>query len=410
MDIRACSAVSAILVLCSQSAWSGGFYITELGTPGSLGTAGSANPTNTLTADSAWTNPAAMTGVEQDHGLVGVQAIIPVNKFDSSIAEGGGGDGGNAGFISAVPSHFLTTHLTEDISVGFSVVGMMGGGLDYGKNFVGRYGAYRAVLAGLAFSPSVGYKINDDFSVGMGVSVVQTTFDEDIAVRQPGFSDGRVSINQIDDWGITTFYGLTYQATEKLMVGVVYRPEWDVDLEGDVSFANFVGVTPTADEVEVEWDNPQLLQVGFRYALNDMYTLFMDADWEDWSEFSDNTLSFEGGLINPIVKLDRNWKDTYHVGFGVLRKWGDHRVSTGIAYDSSPVNDSDRTIDLPVDEQLKLAAAYGWKGDSLDFAFGATFMYLGEGEVDQTAQGVRFKGEFDTNYVVFAGGTLLYEF
>ena len=41
---------------------------------------------------------------------------------------------------------------------------------------------------------------------------------------------------------------------------------------------------------------------------------------------------------------------------------------------------------------------------------GASIMYAGDAEVDQTAQGVRFKGEFDTNLVYFLGGTVRYTF
>ena len=44
------------------------------------------------------------------------------------------------------------------------------------------------------------------------------------------------------------------------------------------------------------------------------------------------------------------------------------------------------------------------------YALGATLIYLGDGKVDQTAQGVRFKGEFDTNYALFVDGTVRYEF
>jgi hypothetical protein len=62
------------------------------------------------------------------------------------------------------------------------------------------------------------------------------------------------------------------------------------------------------------------------------------------------------------------------------------------------------------DEQLKLSASYGRDGERFDYAIGATLMYLGDGKVDQTDQGVRFKGEFDTNYALFVGGTLRYEF
>ena len=85
-------------------------------------------------------------------------------------------------------------------------------------------------------------------------------------------------------------------------------------------------------------------------------------------------------------------------------------MSGGISYDTSPVDDDDRTIDLPLDEQLKLSAAYARHGERFDYAIGATLMYLGDGKVDQTAQGVRFKGEFDSNFALFVGGTVKYEF
>lgn len=410
MGSRIYFAANAVLLTMSHAVSAGGFYVSELGTPGSLGTAGVANVTNNRGVDSAWTNPAGMTGVQQDAGVAGVQLIVPKVEFDSSVATGGGGDGGNAGLVSVVPSHFMVKTINDEVKVGFSVAGTMGGGLDYGRNFVGRYAAYRAVLAGVALSPSIAYKVNEDFSIGAGASAVYTTFDEDIAVRQPGFADGRASINQIDDWGFTTFYGLTYQLNEKALLGVVYRPEFDANLEGDVNFSNFVGPTPVADSVKIEWTNPQVLQLGLQYKLDDEYTLFFDADWEDWSEFSRNQLSFQGGLLNPVATLDRNWKDTYHLGAAMVRSWGNQRFALGIAYDTSPVDDDDRTIDLPLDEQLKLSAAYARDGEKLDYSIGATLMYLGDGKVDQTAQGVRFKGEFDNNYALFIGGTLRYEF
>ena len=75
------------------------------------------------------------------------------------------------------------------------------------------------------------------------------------------------------------------------------------------------------------------------------------------------------------------------------------------------VDDEDRTIDLPFDHQLKLSAAYGWKGSkNLDYALGATLAWFGDAEVDQTSQGVRFKGKFHENYVLFLGGSLRYLF
>ena len=74
------------------------------------------------------------------------------------------------------------------------------------------------------------------------------------------------------------------------------------------------------------------------------------------------------------------------------------------------MRNKDRTIDLPFDETYKLSAAYGWSLDQWDVALGGTLMYFGKGKVDQTAQGVRFKGEFDTNIAMFLGGTVRYVF
>ena len=82
MDTRVSLTTTAVLLAMSQSASAGGFYISEIGTPGSLGTAGAANPTNNVTADAAWTNPAAMMGIKEDHGLAGDHPAEQIRFLD----------------------------------------------------------------------------------------------------------------------------------------------------------------------------------------------------------------------------------------------------------------------------------------------------------------------------------------
>jgi hypothetical protein len=48
--------------------------------------------------------------------------------------------------------------------------------------------------------------------------------------------------------------------------------------------------------------------------------------------------------------------------------------------------------------------------DQINFALGGTFVWMGEGKMDQTAQGERFKGEFSTNHLLFLSATLNYLF
>ena len=115
--------VSVSVIMKAQAA---GFYLQEIGTPHSLGTAGVANSTNTSGADASWSNPAGMVYLQEDQVFAGFQAVIPNMEFDTSIATGGGGDGGNAGILAAVPSFFYVHKYSDRLSFGLSVAGTMG--------------------------------------------------------------------------------------------------------------------------------------------------------------------------------------------------------------------------------------------------------------------------------------------
>jgi long-chain fatty acid transport protein len=388
----------------------GALNLTQLGTPGSVGTAGVINVVNTYTPDSAFTNPAAMTYLQEDAFMSGVQVVIPEVKFDSSIAGKGGSDGGNAGTAAPIPSSFMVKKLSDDWRLGFSVTAPLGGGVDYGKNFVGRYSATRSVLAGVGISPSLAYRVNDKLSIGAGATFIYSKLDMDVAINQGPLPDGRASLNQLDDWGVQGFFGLTYQINEQAMIGVVYRSESETDLRGDLSIKSKLAPLNALDSVKVSWDYPQMVTLGLKFKLTDQLTVIADADWEDWSEFRNNYVSIQGGTFNSTI--ERNWNDTWHGGVAMLYAIDDyHNVSTGISYDSSPVEDKYRTADLPLDEQLKLSAAYGRKGlGNLDYSLALSYIYLGDAKMDQTVQGVRYKGEFDTNFVLFVAGTINYRF
>jgi long-chain fatty acid transport protein len=409
-----CGCLLSIVACLSQPATGAGFYIPEVGSPASLGTGGVANPTNTFGADAAWTNPAGMTGLQRDQIFSGVQAVIPKVEFDSSKATAGGSDGGNAGNSVLIPSFFYVNKFNDRTRLGISLVAPMGGGVNYGDDFVGRYQTSRAELSAVSLSPAIGYKVTDRFSVGAGISFIYTQFEQKIAINQaailgPGTPDGAVRLDNATDWGYQPYLGLTWQFTDRALLGVVYRAKMDVNLKGDVNFRNLVIPKPGVNETKIGWDNPQTLEAGLKYQLSDKNFLFLNAGWQDWSEFSNNELEFSGGTV---ATLDRQWDDTWHAGIALghfVRE--DSGYSVGFSYDSSPVDNKHRTFDLPVDEAYKLSAAYFWKGSrNLDYALGTTLYAIGDAKIDLTSQGVRAAGEFNTNYVLFLGGTVRYRF
>ena len=394
-------------LLASGQSMAAGFYLTQVGTPMSIGTVGVTNTVNNWGADAAWSQPAGMVDLEDDTvGVTGLSVLLAKIEFDSSVAEAGGSDGGNAGDPVAIPSQFLVQRLSDQTSIGLAITAPLGGAMDYGNDFVGRYGAQKVELQGVGISPSVGYKVNDQLAVGAGVTLTYTHFEEDVAINQGSATpdtDGKVKLEDLDDWGYQPFLGLTYAFTDRVMLGVVYRAEMDVDLEGDVKFDD---VPLPGGDAELSWDNPQWLEAALRFELDDDYFVATNLGWQDWSEFSENKLTVTPG----VEVLERDWKDTWRTGVAFGRFDGTDGWTVGLSYDSSPVSDSDRTIDLPMDETWQAGASYFVKDETLSYSLGTSLMYMGDGKVDQTAQGVRFKGEFDTNVILTLGGTLRYTF
>ena len=196
--------VAGAVLLAAGESMAAGFYLTQVGTPMSIGTVGVTNTVNTWGADSAWTQPAGMVNMREDSvGVTGLSVLLAKIEFDSSVAEAGGSDGGNAGDPVAIPSQFLVQRLSDQTSIGLAITAPLGGAMDFGSDFVGRYGAQKVELQGVGISPSVGYKVNDQLAVGAGVSIVYTLFEQDVAIRQAGGTapDGKAKLEDLDDWG-----------------------------------------------------------------------------------------------------------------------------------------------------------------------------------------------------------------
>jgi long-chain fatty acid transport protein len=427
--VRRFLAATLITALCITAApgpvVAAGFYLAELGSPRSSGTAGVANVTNNTGPDAVWSNPAGLTGMARPAILTGATLIAPTAKWDSDVAEAGGIDGGNAGQPAIVPGLFYAQPLSEKWFFGFGLSASQGGGADYGNNFVGRYGATRVLLQGVGATWSFGYQATDKLSLGFGGTVIYTQFEQKIAINQsaviPGAPDAEVEFKDLDDLGIQPIVGLQYEFTDGLLFGLTYRAEFDAELEGNLRFRNLApGVPlPANSKLEIDWENPQWLEAGIAAKVTSDKFLFLNANWQDWSEFSSNQLTVslpDPGAPPVSATLDRNFDDTWSVGvaFGTRQRdiypganLPNRGWVVGLAYESSPVDDKDRTIDLPFDESWKLSAAYfRQRKDRFNWSLAGSLQLFGDNEVDQTIQGGRFAGDFKDFYVVYLTGTI----
>ena len=87
------------------------------------------------------------------------------------------------------------------------------------------------------------------------------------------------------------------------------------------------------------------------------------------------------------------------------------RQMSAFAFTDKATEDSD-IDDLPFDETYKLSMAYAWMGSKqLDFSVGGTLYLMGDAKINQTSiDGTQVIGEFDTNNILFIGGSARYRF
>ena len=116
---------------------------------------------------------------------------------------------------------------------------------DYDSDkWVGRYHADKSELLTININPSMAFKFNDNVSIGFGVSALYADGELTKCARRRTQScqawrrsgrvanDGKIKLTA-DDWGYGFNAGLLLTPTQNTRIGLHYRSEIDLNLEGD---------------------------------------------------------------------------------------------------------------------------------------------------------------------------------
>lgn len=402
------------LAAVTPSAQGAGLSLREFGGPLN-GAAGAGWAALGEDASTAATNPAAMTRLGRSELLIGPQLLIVDVEFDTAQSTFGGGNGGNAGGVVPAGGIFYVHKVSSDLALGLSAGSYLGFGLDFNNDWAGRYHVTRGELVTLAFGPSIGYRLNEQWSVGGSVFALYGELDQRAAINNsitdPGTPDGELKFEQ-DDWGAGGTLGVLYEASAATRFGLMARSEAELNLKDAVrlqglgtNLGALLSLTGLLDStVDMEMSLPAAVTLSGYHELTDRLALMANLGWEEWSEFGKTSITLNS-TNSRSFEQDRNFKNTWHVALGGRYRYGTPWIfSAGLAYDSSPVDDADRTIDLPLDRQVRIGVGAEYE-KSDDFVLGASYVYLdaGDAEVNQTGGPLSgtLRGKFDRNAVHF---------
>ena len=146
-----------------------------------------------------------------------------------------------------------------------------------------------------------------------------------------------------DGWGYNI--GANFDLTEKISLGLSYRSQIDLDLDGDVKFKTPAGTPPIFNNTggDVELELPARISFGISYQANDKLLFEVSGRWEDWSVYDELKFDFDeepvagGGttLVEP-----KDWDDAWGGMVGARYSLNPTFImSVGYLHEENPIPD-----------------------------------------------------------------------
>lgn len=357
-------------------------------------------------ASTIYFNPAGMTYIEGTQAAGALHLIKPSAKFNNdgnSVQATGrplGSEGGDAGDLAFVPNFYFMTPITDNVKLGLGVNVPFGLKTEYDKDWLGRFQGIKSELKTININPSLAFKVNDQLSLGFGVSAMWIQAELTSAVNL-GVVE-RSSTVKGDDWGFGYNLGAIYQATTDTRFGLAYRSKIDQHLKGDVKFSVSNGPTPNGD-VNADVTLPETLSLSVFSKLNNTWDVMADATWTRWSRFQELAIVRDSGAL--LTRTPENWDNAMRYSLGVNYHYTDTiKLRAGLAYDQSPVSDRFRTTRIPDNDRTWLSVGAGWQATpSTKFDVGYAHIIIDDAEIDDNQTTTlplgkgRVSGDYDTS-------------
>jgi len=395
----------------------GGIILYEIASP-DIGYASAGYSSRAEDASIVYRNPAGMNQLEGVQLSGGVQAIYGGVQFSpdaGTSATLGGNDGGNAiGWLPGA-SLFVVAPLDEDWRLGFGMLSYFGLAEDYDDNWVGRYYVQDSTLLGLSLMPTVSYEAADWISIGVGLNAMYGYLKNDTAVNNVLGPDGQMSLKDTT-WGFGANVGMLFTVDDQTRIGVNYLSPVDLNFSDTPSFS---GLGPGLSLILANPRNlnlkitvPQSVMVSIFHALNEKWAIMADAGWQDWSEFGYVEAGVENGGVST---LNLKFQDTWHLALGAQYQASKQlRLTGGVAYDSSAVDDQNRSVVLPIGETWRFGSGAQYVlNENLTLGADFTLMWMGDMSVSQgspTSRRGLVQGSYDNAFFTIFNLNASYRF
>ncbi|WP_082513257.1 outer membrane protein transport protein [Methylobacterium sp. Leaf125] len=412
----ALSGVSAAL-LCAgvAGASAGAFGIREQSAQAQgLAWAGAASGSGGVS--SMFWNPATVTMrpgwvTEQNLSFINLSAkITPDVGTNPAFARLG--DSGEIGQGAVVPAGATSYQLNDRLWVGITSGAPFGLVTKPRQTWSGELYGRSSRIFSLAFNPVVGFKVNEWLSIAAGPNIEYFK----LVLRQALLSP--LSTNPAalpssglkgDSWGVGFTAGALITPFDGTAIGVGFRSSVHHDIGGQLILPG--PLAALGGDVKAKLNTPEKLSVGLTQAITPVARLNLGFEWDNWSRLGTvNVLLDRTGAV--ATQLPLNYKDGYTYSIGGEYDWSPAlTVRAGVAYESSPIDFSNRSVRLPDGDRVNVSVggSYRWS-EKLTLNLAYSHFFVDKGRIlagpgrDYNVQNVVFAGVADSSADIVSVG------
>jgi len=361
------------LTLLLQEASAGG-YALPYQSAGAVGR-GNAVTAGVRDPSAVYSNPAALSEIEGNQTLGGVQYINVVSGVENS-----GRTARNRHDDNFIPTLFANYHFPlTNVTLGLGLYTPFGLATSYDSSSFTRFGAVHSQLKLFYINPAFAWRPWDFLAIGGGLSFVHSSALFSRALFLGAGAEGRIRLTDTDNaYAFNT--GLLFKPHEKWKFGIAYKSRVDLNYDtADVKVADAAGVVQTGRSKGTQLPLPPVISMGINWQINTDWDVEFVYDHTHWSEFRHLKARFNPAFLGGTLRglfIQEKWKDTSSFRFGSSYRLSPTWVArAGFVLDESPIPASTLGPSIPGADTLTFNAGIGyqWKNWKIDLGYAAIF-------------------------------------
>ncbi|TXZ05914.1 outer membrane protein transport protein [Vibrio mimicus] len=397
-------AVAFGLASVSTLTQAAGFQLAEYSATG-LGRAYAGEAAMADNASAQWRNPAMLTYLNGTQVSAGAIYVNPNVDVDGTVKHQQLGQtaASSKDFAhdAVIPNFYLSHQLNEQVVLGFALGTNYGMETDLGTEFAASHFGNQASVISKEANLNIAYQILPQLSIGGGVRYVMgeghfgATAPTKNALKLPQGTTLKYMEGEDNSWGWQV--GTAWQINEDHRLGFAYKSEVMMDFEGHAEGITYGAYKPGMMSIAL----PATAELASFHQLNEQWAIHASLNWTDWSSFKELTAVFPEK--SDLIKSE-NWEDNYRFAIGTTYQY-DAKLAlrAGVAYDTSAVDDKNRTATIPETDRtwLSLGASYV-ATPQLTLDAGFTYIFakdatISEPRDDSDKPSALIGGAFDAN-------------